>query len=279
MHTSPNTGKTPCRIYLGTSGYSFPEWIEAGFYPHGTSGKDMLSFYASQFNAIELNYTWYQMPKADAMERMLSRVPAGFVLNAQLTRTMTHEIDPKNWQAQVRLYRLGIAPLVQADRLRAVLVQLGPAFERTRENRLHLARLLDQLQTLPAAVEFRHRSWADDRVFAELEKRRVALVAVDVPDLPHLFPTQAIVTSPELFYVRFHGRNISGWHSGNMQKQFDFDYSLEELQPWSETLIPQIAGKARSGAIFFNNHVRGQAPQNARMMIEQLAGRGYEIKV
>jgi uncharacterized protein YecE (DUF72 family) len=94
------------------------------------------------------------MPKADAMERMLSRVPAGFVFTAKLTRTMTHEIDPKNWQAQVRLYRQGIAPLVQADRLRAVLVQLGPAFERTRENRLHLARLLDELQTLPAAVEF-----------------------------------------------------------------------------------------------------------------------------
>jgi uncharacterized protein YecE (DUF72 family) len=128
-------------------------------------------------------------------------------------------------------------------------------------------------------MEFRHRSWADDKVFFELEKRRVALVAVDVPDLPHLFPTHAIVTNPELFYVRFHGRNIAGWRSGNMQKQFDFDYSFEELLPWSEKLIPQMAGKARSGAIFFNNHVRGQAPQNARMLIEQLAGRGYEIKV
>jgi uncharacterized protein YecE (DUF72 family) len=79
------------------------------------------------------------MPKAEAMQRMLSRVPDGFVFTAKLTRTMTHEIDPKNWRAQVAIYRQGIAPLVQAGRLRAVLVQLGPAFERSRQNRLHLA--------------------------------------------------------------------------------------------------------------------------------------------
>jgi uncharacterized protein YecE (DUF72 family) len=129
-------------------------------------------------------------------------------------------------------------------------VQVGLAFERNRQNRLHLAHLLDKLAALPVAVEFRLRSWDDDKVFGELEKRRVALVAVDVPDLPNLFSTHAIVTNPELFYVWFHGRNIAGWRSGNMQKQFDFDYSFEELQPWSEKIIPQIAAKAHSGAIF-----------------------------
>ncbi len=277
MQTRLNTAKDPCRIYLGTSGYSFPEWIAAGFYPPGTAGRDMLSYYCRRFNAIELNYNWYQMPKADAMERMLAKVPAGFVFTAKLTRTMTHEIDAEHWRAQVGLYRQGMAPLIQAGRLRAILIQLGPGFERTRENRIYLARLLDELQGLPAAVEFRHRTWADDRVFAELEKRRVALVAVDVPELPQLFPTMAIVTNPELFYVRFHGRNLVGWRSGNMQKQFDYDYSDRELLPWSERLIPQMAQKARSGAIFFNNHVRGQAPRNARLLAEQLAGRGYEI--
>ena len=103
-------------------------------------------------------------------------------------------------------YRLGMAPLLQAGRLRAVLVQLAASFKRTRENRLYLARLLDALKDLPAAVEFRHRSWADDKVLAKLEKRRVALVTVDVPQLSYLFPTQTIVTRPELFYIRFHGR-------------------------------------------------------------------------
>lgn len=267
----------PCRLFVGTSGYSFPEWVKTGFYPPGTAGKDMLTFYAGQFNSVELNYTWYQMPKAAAMERMLSQAPAGFMFCAKLTRTMTHEIDPREWRNRVDLYRQGIAPLVQARRLLAVLVQFGPSFERTRANRMHLAHLLDELETLPVAVEFRHRSWAHDKVFAELEKRKASLVAVDVPDLAYLFPTHTIVTNPELFYVRFHGRNAKGWHSGNMQKQFDYDYSFKELRPWSEQNIPQMAEKARSGVVFFNNHVRGQAPCNARMLIEQLKGQGYDV--
>ncbi len=118
-----------------------------------------------------------------------------------------------------------------------ITAKLGLPFERNRENWLHLAHLLDELATLAVALEFRHRSWADDRVFVELEKRRVVLVAVDVPDLPHLFPTQAIVTNPELFYVRFHGRNIAGWHSGNMQKQFDLDgFNVLDQYHWG--LVP-----------------------------------------
>ena len=284
MHLNPTTrAQTPCRIYLGTSGCSFDEWIAAGFYPPGTAAKDMLGYYAGRFNALELNYTWYQMPRANAMARMLGRVPQDFAFAAKLTRTMTHAVDPHNWRAEVEKYRLGVSePLidaawraeVQAGRLRAVLVQLGPAFDRSRSNRLYLAHLLDALRGLPAAVEFRHRSWVDDKVFAELEKRRVTLVTVDVPQLPHLFPTRAIVTNPELFYVRFHGRNALGWRSGSMQKQFDYDYSDEELRPWSEQLIPKMAVKAKSGLVFFNNHVRGQAPRNAQLLADQLAGRG-----
>jgi uncharacterized protein YecE (DUF72 family) len=277
METNSTIIDTPCQLYLGTSGYSFPEWIQAGFYPPGTANKDMLSFYARQFNAIEINNTWYHMPRVEAMERMLSRVPDGFMFTAKLTRTMTHEVDLKNWRSQLKSYRIGVAPLVQARQLLAVLVQLGPAFQRTRENRLYLARLLDELEGLRAAVEFRYRSWADDKVFAELEKRRVALLTVDVPDLPHLFPSRAIVTNPELFYVRFHGRNALGWRSGNMQKKFDYDYSFQELKPWSQKLIPKMAESARTGVIFFNNHVRGQAPRNAQLLAEQLSGQGFSM--
>ncbi len=278
MIQNPIKTGTTCRLSIGTSGYSFPEWIEAGFYPPGTPEKDMLASYAQRFGAIELNYTWYQMPKAEALTRMLSRVRDGFMFAAKLTRTMTHEVDPAGWRKQVERYRHGIAPLVIGKRLLAILVQLGPAFTRTRENRLYLAHLLDELGGLPLAVEFRDDSWAEDRVFYELENRRVTLVAVDAPELPHLFPTRAIVTNPELFYVRFHGRNALGWRSGTMQKQFDYDYSHEELRPWSEQRIPQMAEQALTGAIFFNNHVRGQAPRNALLLAEQLAGQGFSTK-
>jgi uncharacterized protein YecE (DUF72 family) len=268
MNASTHQSATPsCRLRVGTSGYSYPEWSEAGFYPPGTPAREMLPLYARRFPITELNYTWYQMPKAAAMERMLPRVPEGFVFAAKLTRTMTHEIDPHNWRGQAVQFRAGIGPLVQAGRLAALLIQLPPSFDRTDPNRRHLAHLLDELEGLPAAVEFRHRSWAEDRVFAELERRKVTLVAVDVPDLPYLFPPLDVVTNPDLFYIRFHGRNARGWRSGNMQKQFDYLYSASELQPWSQVTIPKMAARAREGIIFFNNHVRAQAPRNAEMLI------------
>ncbi|BBO86721.1 hypothetical protein DSCO28_72870 (plasmid) [Desulfosarcina ovata subsp. sediminis] len=260
----------PAGIMVGTSGYAYSEWVDAGFYPPGTGNVRMLPYYAGIFPVTEINYTWYQMPKAGAMDRMCRKVPEGFYFSVKLTRTLTHEVDPKAWPAQAALYRQGIAPLVQSRQLLAVLVQLPPFFRRNPENRRYLARLLDALDGLPLAVEFRHVSWAMDRVFASLEERRVSLVCVDVPDLPDLFPPMAVVTNPDLFYIRFHGRNAKGWRSGSMQHQFDYDYSDEELAQWLRDRIPKMSERANTGIVFFNNHVRGQAPKNARMLMEQL---------
>ncbi len=158
----------------------------------------------------------------------------------------------------------------------AVLMQLPPSFTRTLENRRYLGNLMAALEGVPLAVEFRHKSWADDHVFAELEKRRVTLVAVDEPPLPNLFPPLDVVTNPALFYVRFHGRNSGGWHSGNMQKQFDYDYAAAELEEWIEKRIGLMARKSAVGVLFFNNHVRAQAPNNALLMMHLLRQRGLE---
>jgi uncharacterized protein YecE (DUF72 family) len=264
----------PCHIRVGTSGYSYAEWVEAGFYPPGTKGTDMLAFYARQFPVTELNYTWYQMPKAAAVERMRQRVPGTFAFAAKLTRTMTHEVDPHQWRGYVARYREGIAPLVRNRQLAAILIQMPPSFDRAPKNRFYLATLLDELAGLPLAVEFRHASWAKDRVFAELERRRVTLVSVDEPDLPGLFPRLDVVTNSDLFYIRFHGRNNRGWRSGNMQNQFDYDYSHAELAQWSAQKIPKMAAGTRKGVLFFNNHVRAQAPRNAIAIMEQLAQQG-----
>ena len=127
---------------------------------------------------------------------------------------------------------------------------------------------------MPLAVEFRHASWATDRVFAELERRRTTLVAVDEPQLPGLFPALDVVTNPDFFYIRFHGRNAKGWRSGNMQKQFDYDYSDRELREWVDTRITGMVQHAAGGGIFFNNHVRAQAPRNAMRLINLLIERG-----
>ena len=266
--------KHNCLVQVGTSGYSYAEWGDAGFYPSGTKSGQMLPFYAQHFPITELNYTWYQMPKAPAVERMRQLVPQGFRFAAKLTRTLTHEVDPDQWRGQAAQYRDGIAPLVQTRQLVAVLLQFPPTFVRAPNNRRYLATLLDELENLPLAVEFRHASWAADRVFAELERRRTTLVAVDEPDLPGLFPKLDIVTNPDFFYMRFHGRNARGWRSGNMQKQFDYDYSDDELREWADGRIAKMAERSRSGIIFFNNHVRAQAPRNAMRLVHLLVENG-----
>ncbi len=266
-----------CVLFVGTSGYSYTEWTEAGFYPAGTKSGKMLSLYAGHFPVTELNYTWYRMPEAQTVERQREQAPPGFQFAAKLTRTLTHEIDLQHWAGQADAYREGIFPLMQAGQLAAVLVQLPPFFDRSASNRKYLAALLDKLDGLPVAVEFRHRSWANDRVFAELERRRVTLAGVDEPNLPDLFPALDVVTNPDLFYIRFHGRNVGGWRSGNMQIQFDYNYSDDQLHEWIKKRIEPMSRQARRGIIFFNNHVRAQAPKNADRMIDLLIEEGLSV--
>ncbi len=259
-----------CKLFIGTSGYSYGEWVDSGFYPEGTHSSNMLDHYTRIFQTTELNYTWYQMPKAPAIERMCEKVPPHFKFAAKLTRTMTHEIKKNTWQKEVMLYRQGITPLIQSNRLLCILIQLPPYFKRSPDYRNYLAALMDELAGLPLAVEFRHDSWANDKVFSELERRKVTLVSVDEPDLPGLFPPLDVVTNPGLFYIRFHGRNARGWRSGNMQKQFDYDYQDWELKEWTDTIQHSMMADAEAGGIFFNNHVRGQAPKNALRLIALL---------
>jgi len=259
-----------CRLWVGTCGYSYTEWVEAGFYPPGTKSGQMLSLYVQKFPITELNYTWYQMPRAEAIERQRGQAPPQFLFAAKLTRSLTHEIEPDLWRDQAATFRDGIAPLVQARQLAAVLVQLPPGFDRSLKNRSYLAALLDELEGLPLAVEFRHGSWATDRVFAELERRGATLVSVDEPNLPGLFPALDVVTNPDLFYVRFHGRNAAGWGKGKKQLQFNYDYTEDELREWVEEKIMKMAGEAREGVTVFNNHVRAQAPRNAFVLARLL---------
>jgi uncharacterized protein YecE (DUF72 family) len=263
-----SAGQKCCPVYLGTCGYSYTEWVDSGFYPQGTKTTAMLGLYGRCFSVVELNYTWYQMARADALVRMMAKAPPHLLFAAKLTRTMTHERDD-NWREQLVLYRQGIAPL--GDRLVAVLVQLPPDFDRSIANRNYLAALLDGLEELPTAVEFRHQSWAVDSVFAELARRRITLVTVDTPVLPGLFPALDVITNPALFYGRFHGRNREGWQSGNMQKKFNYDYSDVELRAWAGRYRPVMAAGADCGILVFNNHVRAQAPRNAARLATILA--------
>lgn len=259
-----------CSLFIGTSGYSYGEWIDSGFYPPGTHSSNMIDIYIKKFHAVELNYTWYQMPKASAIKRMCEKVPPHFKFAAKLTRTMTHEVKKLEWQNQVSSFRLGIEPLIQSKKLLCVLIQLPPWFKRTIKCRHYLAALLDELSGLPIAVEFRHDSWVNDKVFYELENRKITIVSVDASDVPGLFPLLDVVTNPDLFYIRLHGRSARGWESNSMQQKFDYDYNRFELKNLASSIQTTIIPKAMTVGVFFNNHVRGQAPRNALALMKFL---------
>ncbi|MFZ0728329.1 MAG: DUF72 domain-containing protein [Desulfobacterales bacterium] len=267
----------PCRLYVGTSGYSYTEWVAAGFYPPGTSTGRMLALYARHFPITEINATAYQLPRAETIERRRRQVPPTFLFAVRLTRTLTHEIDAQRWPDLARDFRDGLAPLLQTRQLAVVLIQLPPTFDRTAAHRRYLAGLLDVLRGLPLAVEFRHRSWANDRVLHELEGRRVALVAVDGPPPATAFPVRDAVTSPDLFCIRFHGRHNSGRRAGKAARPFDYGYTDEELGEWAGDRIDRLSRRARRGILLFGNHVRAQAPQSARRMIRLLRGAGWAV--
>ena len=277
MNSQPSHGPEGCQLWLGTSGYSYTEWVDGGFYPRGTRAAQMLPVYAERFPVTEINHTWYQMPRAEATSRQMARAPAGFLFAAKLTRSLTHEVDPDRWREQAALYREGIAPLAQRGQLAAVLVQWPNRFSRSPDNRRYLANLLDTLRGLPLAVEFRHSSWANDRVFAELERRKVSLVTVDAPPMRSLFPSLDVVTNPALIYTRFHGRNGEGWYSGSKQTQFDYDYDDGELGSFIDERLASMVNKARRGLIFFNNHVAAQAPRNAESLQRMLRTQGFSV--
>ena len=98
-------GRRACPVYVGTCGYSYTEWVDSGFYPQGTKCAEMLNLYGRCFSVVELNYTWYQMARAEALARMVEKAPAHLLFAAKLTRTMTHEVKKNQWQKEVMLFR------------------------------------------------------------------------------------------------------------------------------------------------------------------------------
>ncbi|HVP19787.1 MAG TPA: DUF72 domain-containing protein, partial [Spirochaetia bacterium] len=210
MAESSENGKA--RILLGTSGYSYDDWI-GPVYPPGTRRQDFLGLYSSEFPIVELNFSFYQQPAARTLERMVSVTPPGFLFALKANRTMTHEIG-EDWEEQISTFRSGISPLLEADRLAAILLQFPYSFGYTPESRERLAAICGRLDGLPLAVEFRKSDWMRPQVLEGLRERKVALVSVDEPDLPRLLRPTTEVTS-DFAYLRFHGRNKAKWWTGD----------------------------------------------------------------
>ncbi|HEU4725280.1 MAG TPA: DUF72 domain-containing protein [Candidatus Eisenbacteria bacterium] len=196
-------------ILIGTSGYSFPDWVGL-FYPAGIDRGKMLEFYSREFPAVEVNATYYRIPPPATLRAMERKTPPAFEFVVKTHHDMTHlrSLEPELYAAFAR----AVEPLLAAGKLQGLIAQFPYSFHRTPENERFLAALKARLPDVPLFVEFRHRSWADEGVWTRLEEEGLGYVSVDEPDLPGLVPPIARVTGPErIGYVRLHGRNRENW--------------------------------------------------------------------
>ena len=113
-------------LLIGTSGYDYPEW-KGGFYPKDLKRKDFLSYYATQFNALELNNTFYNMPTAERLMSFYERSEGKLSFSVKANRLLTHEIGA-DWQVAAKDFKEALKPLNEKERLSAVLFQIRKAF-------------------------------------------------------------------------------------------------------------------------------------------------------
>lgn len=283
------------RIVVGTSSWADPGFSKT-WYPPGLAARDRLAFYAERYEGVEVNASFYAVPEVHTVRRWAQITPPGFTFDVKLHRLLSRhaapveslppglrdlaDVTPRGRavlsdeleEAMVGAVREAVAPLDEAGKLSALLLQLSPSFAPKRHELDELAPLIEAFRPYTVAVEFRHRGWVDaDRLestLAWLEARGAAFVCTDSPqgDAPTMMPRVDAVTTPALAYVRAHGRNAEGYLTGkSVAERFDWDYSDTELAELRERLagLAEEAGRVR---MMFNNNRDDLAPQAATRM-------------
>ncbi|HOV62364.1 MAG TPA: DUF72 domain-containing protein [Spirochaetia bacterium] len=250
-------------ILIGCSGYDYSEWRNV-FYPETLLRADFLTFYASQFRTVELNFTYYKMPTEKQLADMLKRSCGNLDFSIKAHESMTHTIDPASWKDSAKAFKEALVPLQRADRLGTVLLQFPQSFHYEPDRRRYLDSLLKEMHGLPLAVEFRNAGWQNPRVFEALRERNVALSSIDMPDIPSAPPSTDVVTS-DIAYVRFHGRNADSWWGSGAAERYNYLYTDEELSAWVAR-ISSMKDQVKIIRVYFNNHAKGKAVVNAKRL-------------
>jgi uncharacterized protein YecE (DUF72 family) len=294
------------RVLVGTSSWADPGFVR-DWYPKGLPADERLSWYALHFEAVEVNSSFYATPEPEVVARWVEATPPGFVFDVKLHRLLSrHAAGPDSLPAALRErttttargrvvltpelerdllrhVREAVAPLEEAGRLGALLLQLSPAFA-PREHRLEeLDPLIEALAPHPVAVEFRHRAWVrgenTERTFRYLRERRAAFVGVDAPagKAITLMPPIDAVTLPELAYLRLHGRNAEGYVTKRtVAERFDWQYTRDELQELRGR-AERLAEEAGAVHIMANNNNSDYAPR-AALELKDLLGQPLNVE-
>ena len=223
--------------HTGTSGYSYKEW-KGKFYPEKLPAKQMLSYYAERFNSVEINATFYRMPRESVLVQWTEQVPDGFQFVLKASRRITHRKAFDEAAGETEYFLRTSTSL--AEKQGPTLAQLPPF---SKKNLDRLGRFLDQFpRRWRLAMEFRHQSWFDEEVYSFLRDRNVCLVYVDDPDSK--VETELVSTS-DWGYLRLRGQ----------------DYDDDDLQRWADSIIAQSWSDA---FVFFKHEDEGTGPELAQ---------------
>ena len=241
-------------IMLGTSGWSYKEWVGA-FYRKGE--KSMLAAYSRVFKTVEIDSTFYRYPSKGMVFGWLRYTKPDFIYAAKLPQLITHEkkLDPaKGVEEDLNKFLQLMEPLQFNGKLACLLAQLPPSLK------LNFTLMENFFALFPTqfrlAVEFRHPSWLNSQTTQLLEKYNVAYTAVDEP----LLPPDMHVTS-DIAYIRWHGKGEQPW--------YNYHYKTEELKPWVPK-VKEAASKTKKVYGYFNNHYHAYAVKNSLEMAEML---------
>jgi uncharacterized protein YecE (DUF72 family) len=255
-------------ILVGTSGYSFDDWV-GKFYPDGIRKGNMLSYYVQHFPVVEVNSSYYRIPRSAVLHQMERKTPPGFEFIIKAHKSMTHSLDagPDEYSQFID----ALEPVQDAGKFSGVLLQFPWGFKHTRGARDHLKSLRANLPEFPLFVEFRNDGWIRDETFSLLEDLGIGYCSVDEPRLKGLVPP-IVKNTGGAGYVRLHGRNAKNWWGRTAGgDRYDYMYSNDELKEWVDK-IRGLAAEAKKTYVFFNNCHAGQAATNAQLMQQMLRG-------
>jgi uncharacterized protein YecE (DUF72 family) len=232
-------------LYVGTSGFSYKEW-KGNFYPQNMAASHMLKYYGERFRTVEINNSFYRMPKSSVLEAWAAEVPAEFRFVLKASQRITHFQRLKEVGESLK-YLLEVAASL-GEKLGPLLFQLPPDLKKD------VPRLRDFLALLPrharAAFEFRNQSWFDDEVFSLLRDHQAALCIAEAENKLEI----PFVSTADWGYLRLRMP----------------DYGDAELTEWLKRVQCQNWGDA---FVFFKHEDEGKGPQMAKRFLE-LAAQG-----
>jgi uncharacterized protein YecE (DUF72 family) len=234
-------------IWVGTSGYNYPEW-KGNFYPANLASAKMLPFYAGHFSTVEINYTFYRMPNEKTLAGWAQAVPDQFRFTLKAPRRITHDARLQRCESVLRTFCEVAGTL--GPKLGVLLFQLPPNFKK--EATLFEAFLTFLPPGARAAFEFRNPSWFDEEIYALLRRRNVALCIADSERL-----STPLVETADYGYFRLR----------------DEGYQPDDLARWAAA-IDERRPRWRDTFVYFKHEEEGKGPAFAKELISRLGSQG-----